>query len=172
MIFKSTLGAVSACIITISFSSISEASLIGDTIYASGSGLSPTSATIGNDIEFIGIRGSINFDFAANTLIITHNGDVFWSTWGDYVFSDFDTEITGVSITENIGFGGSVVDRFSFTSDSITLDMQGSSRALGEDAILVFDIETATVVPIPSAVWLFGSGLIGLIGFARRKTHS
>lgn len=27
----------------------------------------------------------------------------------------------------------------------------------------------ASVVPIPSAVWLFGSGLIGLIGFARRK---
>lgn len=25
------------------------------------------------------------------------------------------------------------------------------------------------VVPIPAAVWLFGSGLIGLIGFARRK---
>ena len=28
----------------------------------------------------------------------------------------------------------------------------------------------ATVVPIPSAVWLFGSGLIGLVGVVRRKT--
>ena len=28
---------------------------------------------------------------------------------------------------------------------------------------------TATVVPVPAAVWLFGSGLIGLAGFARRK---
>lgn len=27
----------------------------------------------------------------------------------------------------------------------------------------------APVVPIPSAIWLFGSGLIGLIGLARRK---
>ena len=26
-----------------------------------------------------------------------------------------------------------------------------------------------TVVPVPAAVWLFGSGLIGLIGVARRK---
>jgi len=26
-----------------------------------------------------------------------------------------------------------------------------------------------SVVPVPAAVWLFGSGLIGLIGFARRK---
>ena len=26
-----------------------------------------------------------------------------------------------------------------------------------------------TAVPVPAAVWLFGSGLIGLVGFARRK---
>lgn len=30
-------------------------------------------------------------------------------------------------------------------------------------------INSASPVPIPSAVWLFGSGLIGLIGVARRK---
>lgn len=28
---------------------------------------------------------------------------------------------------------------------------------------------TVSTVPIPGAVWLFGSGLVGLIGFARRK---
>ena len=28
---------------------------------------------------------------------------------------------------------------------------------------------TETVVPVPAAVWLFGSGLIGLIGVARRR---
>ena len=26
-----------------------------------------------------------------------------------------------------------------------------------------------TAVPLPAAVWLFGSGLIGLIGMARRR---
>ncbi len=30
---------------------------------------------------------------------------------------------------------------------------------------------TATVVPVPAAVWLFGSGLIGLIGVARRRRN-
>ena len=29
-----------------------------------------------------------------------------------------------------------------------------------------------TVVPVPAAVWLFGSGLIGLIGLARRKKNN
>ena len=32
-----------------------------------------------------------------------------------------------------------------------------------------FDNIVVSAVPIPSAVWLFGSGLIGLIGLARRK---
>jgi len=27
------------------------------------------------------------------------------------------------------------------------------------------------VIPVPAAVWLFGSGLIGIVGFARRKAH-
>lgn len=31
-----------------------------------------------------------------------------------------------------------------------------------------FNAETATVVPVPAAVWLFGSGLIALTGFSRR----
>lgn len=29
----------------------------------------------------------------------------------------------------------------------------------------------STVVPIPATIWLFGSGLIGLTGLARRKAH-
>jgi len=28
---------------------------------------------------------------------------------------------------------------------------------------------TASTVPIPAAVWLFGSGLLGMIGVARKK---
>jgi len=31
---------------------------------------------------------------------------------------------------------------------------------------------TPTVVPVPAAVWLFGSGLLGLVGIARRKKAS
>jgi len=31
---------------------------------------------------------------------------------------------------------------------------------------------TVSAVPVPAAVWLFGSGLIGLIGFAQRKNNT
>lgn len=44
----------------------------------------------------------------------------------------------------------------------------------GEEYItnLVFDpgqLTLAAAVPVPAAVWLFGSGLLGLVGMARRK---
>jgi hypothetical protein len=32
-----------------------------------------------------------------------------------------------------------------------------------------FDNIVVSAVPVPAAFWLFGSGLIGLIGVARRK---
>ena len=51
-------------------------------------------------------------------------------------------------------------------------------KALGESEWLKFsevqiyaDFTPTTVVPIPAAVWLFGSGLLGLIGVARRKVR-
>ena len=33
----------------------------------------------------------------------------------------------------------------------------------------VLDSGQTNLIPVPAAFWLFGSGLIGLIGFARRK---
>ena len=38
-----------------------------------------------------------------------------------------------------------------------------------EDMLVRADFRPATVVPLPAAVWLFGGGLLGLIGIARRN---
>ncbi|VAW52440.1 hypothetical protein MNBD_GAMMA05-752 [hydrothermal vent metagenome] len=43
------------------------------------------------------------------------------------------------------------------------------SRILELDGFSEFQFDNTTVVPIPAAAWLFGSGLLGLIGIARRK---
>jgi hypothetical protein len=37
------------------------------------------------------------------------------------------------------------------------------------DAAIGSYLVKTSVVPVPAAIWLFGSGLIGLIGVARRK---
>jgi hypothetical protein len=87
--------------------------------------------------------------------------NVFRTPWGTASL-EFSLDISDV-VVEPLGgnhFGiafGNGID-FSFTLDSTTtFPMHGAG---------VFEV---TVVPIPPAIWLFGSGSLGLIGIARKK---
>lgn len=49
-----------------------------------------------------------------------------------------------------------------------------STRSVGTSSDSFFDevsfqLNNVNIVPVPAAIWLFGSGLLGLIGMARRK---
>ena len=67
---------------------------------------------------------------------------------------DLGTDTDNIMNFNNVQFCGQVItDQVSFSNVS------GSG--------CTFD---TSAVPVPAAVWLFGSGLIGLIGIARRKT--
>ncbi|MBE9560743.1 MAG: PEP-CTERM sorting domain-containing protein [Proteobacteria bacterium] len=170
MVFKSIIGTLSICLAVVSFNA--NATLIGDTINSSGSGLNPASATIDNTIEFAGIIGWLNFDFGANTLTVTNTdtntAPISWGGWGDYIFSDFDSSITGLSILSNVGFTGSIINNFSFTDSSITLDMLSGGADVGGQLVYLIETGPSLPVPEPSIVWLLFSGL-AIMGFARRK---
>ncbi len=45
----------------------------------------------------------------------------------------------------------------------------GRIEGMGSTNDLAAKLGTVSVVPVPAAVWLFGSGLIALVGFAKRK---
>ncbi len=45
-----------------------------------------------------------------------------------------------------------------------------NAGAAGADAGMALVSGNSTVVPIPAAAWLFGSGLIGLLGICRKRT--
>ena len=86
----------------------------------------------------------------------------------DDVFSP-DSTSTGLQ-TPNVSVFNLPVSLFPLLADGlldITVDAFGGSQ---HDAISIdyarIDIQT---VPIPAALWLFGSGLLGLIGVARKK---
>ena len=49
---------------------------------------------------------------------------------------------------------------------SVTMSNVAEDIAIFDDLYFVPSVAT---VPVPAAVWLFGSGLLGLIGFAKRK---
>lgn len=76
-------------------------------------------------------------------------------------FDCIDNALSGGATFTDDGIAGSPMVDGPFASINVNFDI-GSGNSLYVDSV--------SAVPVPAAVWLFGSGLIGLIGFARRKT--
>jgi hypothetical protein len=148
------------------FAAQANPSLIGDTIIASGSYLSSSTATVGNGIEFTGIIGYINFDFGADTLTLTPASTTLsWGGFGTYTFTGFSTPISSFNIASNDGFFGTEITNYSFTPNSISIDMDYGYALYGTK--LVYNIEVAKV-PEPETFALLG---IGLLGFALARRN-
>jgi hypothetical protein len=62
-----------------------------------------------------------------------------------------------------IGTGGSALSLTEYTLNPWASDGSRISPVM-EDGLLT----VAQAVPLPAAFWLFGTGLMGLIGFSRR----
>ena len=123
----------------------------------------------------------------------TQSQNVEILTAGDYTFSVEANALTGsvfLGASGNPTLGNGAFQLFAGTASSsnmnvittddwmtftwrTTLDMGSIDVGLRnrDSAIysIAFDDYSVTLVPVPAAVWLFGSGLIGLIGVARRK---
>ena len=97
------------------------------------------------------------------------------------VLSDLDANFnfsqdTSVTFIRDGGHSQAfTLDEDVFTSQTFFFDagFQGSTTVTwtqADDGHQFDDIQVAlTSVPIPAAAWLFGSGLLGLVGMARRK---
>jgi hypothetical protein len=101
----------------------------------------------------------INVDFSSLRGDLAYAGN-------NYDFALWPLTTTLDTGTFNPGNGAFVVG----WTDNITIDLGG---LFSTTAILDVSLEgnLTTVVPVPAAVWLFGSGLIALGGFARRKKY-
>lgn len=65
----------------------------------------------------------------------------------------------------------SIGERFNVSPPEVDFRISGFApvAAMGEEVFLVRPIDDLTTVPLPPAAWLLGSGLLGLIGVARRR---
>lgn len=83
-----------------------------------------------------------------------------------HVVDEFTNEVTSSFFsnsfgTSSDGFGGGSLNPF--------FDMSNQGRTYANWTISIDQNTTPDPVPVPAAAWLFGSGLLGLIGIARRK---
>ena len=89
-----------------------------------------------------------------------------YGTYTDVFFA----EGSGVAGTELLNFLGASNDSFTYVGFSL--------EAANGEVVSTDFLATQTTrqldppppaVPVPAAVWLFGSGLLGMVGVARRK---
>jgi hypothetical protein len=117
--------------------------------------------TIGNE------TGQVFFATGSgNTMTIDLNGTFLYET---------DDSGYGTGIGPSLTFASGSLSDFDFqkpaTFNSSFLSFDDFDLMYGEWTSLNLTVVPAPV-PVPAAVWLFGSGLLGLVGVARRKKRA
>jgi hypothetical protein len=79
----------------------------------------------------------------------------------------------GMVLADDLGVVGTSYQLFGFTGNNSKVSVVQSyilgSAILGADGTLTISGNSPAPVPLPAAVWLFGSGLMGLVGVSRRR---
>jgi len=129
----------------------------------------PSTATAGSITLTLGFASNTLVNGALNDLVLFDIGspDAFTVTINNQTMTALTAD-TGLKTSANAQLNAAVIDLSSFgvadgaavSSIDIGLTRGGASFALAG---------TISSVPVPAAVWLFGSGLLGLAGVARRK---
>ncbi len=149
----------------------------GATIFDPSSISNPPS---GNSTNFIlpssgyNANGSFSISFIdpVSLFPITTPSVTFTAYLGLYgeVFDTFD-----VTYERGTGSGAGPISYKFYSNQTFTISDSAGIQSIsfqdwGVNAFDNFEFDlTVTPIPIPAAVWLFGSGLLGLIGFSKRK---
>ena len=137
-------------------------STVADEFYAAAIGDNSTACDGPTDPHMY--CGSVT-GWADGSLGASYNqdSDYFWFLSTDDTIGRPETEL-GMA---HINATGRITD-YDDWGTSIDVDHYGGARypTLPMNALLYID---PSPVPVPAAVWLFGSGLLGLVGVARRK---
>jgi hypothetical protein len=145
--------------------------LVGRTLTVSGLSGAPAPALVsfagGVLIEFDNIADSLAMDFGNDelgslgslgdlaVLQVYLDGNLVGTSSLAMNFNDLIDQTISIA---GVAFDSAIIDYTTPAGDPIQL-----ARLIDN---IVFDV---AVVPIPASVWLFGSGLLGLVGMARRK---
>jgi hypothetical protein len=133
----------------------------------SGPGIVQTGSTVASHYVFFDPAGT-----TSQVGTITFDSNIFGiiSSTSNLAASDFLIN-TGVTYLNPSQRGLEAGDNVTITGlNTISVDWSASSP--GDYIRVLTDFSPGAVVPIPAAIWLFGSSLVGLIGFSRRKLRA
>ena len=134
-----------------------------DSIVLVGPTTAVSSARFNNPTDF---SGPDNFGTGPETFASSGSGDIFGRFFdnrqlvvpGGYVKNN---PLSGTSTYSGLTLAALGMAPGSYTWSWSTLDSQGSDS-------VTLNVGSLSGVPIPAAVWLFGTALIGFIGVSRR----
>ena len=112
----------------------------------SNPGTQPGSISFTTDVS------AVNFSWRART-------STTFSAWNDDVKVEEFVADTNMSLTSGRYYGFQDI-----VFDEIRLSILHPSKSFTLD-----NLEYVSAIPVPAALWLFGSGLLGLAGLARRQ---
>lgn len=131
--------------------------------------INPTGVKIHNMAGTLNAQGAGPFDGTNRGL----NGSAFASVgdigyygqgrWGDTIGNA--GFLASQNVDNSVGFFQVTVDQ----NDGFTAVHQQLAGSWLLTNAGTLEYATVSAVPVPAAVWLFGSGLVGLVGIARRK---
>jgi len=97
-----------------------------------------------------------------------------WLNWYYFSSSEFGEILNWDGViyaNASLALANSISTSFTLTSSAIVnfYIKDGTNGDLAWDNTGGISLNVGSLVPIPATVWLFGSGLLGLIGIARRR---
>ena len=139
---------------------------------------SGTLANLYSTVTDTGGIGTLDFYYNGTEYTVSGPGSsvfVFHSSYGTFIPSGSSMEIIGASYPLPIDFASNgKFTGFYFNSGEIQGTMNYLTGSLPSPTGFGGNITSGTAsitgsaVPIPAAIWLFGSGLVGLVGIRRR----
>ena len=98
------------------------------------------------------------------------NASMIETTFDDEPLFHIDLSITNVvDVNGNTLVFETDIGVITLTLDEFTINQIKNGNAVD---IHIGVVRDTNVVPVPTAAWLFGSGLLGLVGVARRGVNS
>ena len=115
---------------------------------------------------------NFSISFSGNSFVSAFSNDLSINTYPPVIvtYNSLDQMLNiGTGMTApRIYHGSNYSDCYAYLCGEVW----GMGWLGGYDYTLQAITLSSTVVPVPAALWLLGSGLIGLVGFSRRKARA